>query len=157
MRIPNAALQSNNSPCTQVTAALKALPEVGDFTRLALWMAGALAGLSTTTHTLQRKHFRMMAKRLKWPVGKALGRPRPGMASAMPLLTDAMIGTSRAAIASVFGPPRCAMTDGEVVAEEAVWRGETWCYEIDNPAAQAVMITFTEDEVAGRVVFVGLS
>lgn len=130
------------------------LPAVGDFTRLALWMAGALAGITTQAHAAQRRHFRSMAKRLGWPVGKALAEPRPGMASAMPLLTDAIIGTSRAAIASVFGPPCCALTDDEFVTNDAIWSGEVWYYGISNPAASAIAIAFSVDETASRLLFI---
>ncbi|QOV89629.1 hypothetical protein [Humisphaera borealis] len=132
-------------------------PAVGDFTRLALWMAGALAGMSSPTHSAQRRYFRTMAKRLGWPVGKALSQPRPGMASAMPLLTDAIIGTSRAAIASVFGPPRCALTEGELVNNDAAWSGDVWYYGISNPAASAVSIEFNIEEAAGRLVFISFT
>ena len=144
-------------PMLSMAAGVSDIPAVGDFTRLALWMAGALAGMTSPTHSAQRRYFRAMARRLGWPVGKALSQPRPGMASAMPLLTDAIIGTSRAAISSVFGPPRCALAEGQFVNDDAVWSGDVWYYAISNPAASAVSIEFNIEEAAGRLVFISFT
>jgi hypothetical protein len=130
------------------------LPAVGDFTRLTLWMAGALSGLATPTHSAQRKYFRSLARRLGWPVGKALLHPRPGIPSAMPLLNDALFGTSRAAIASVFGPPHCGRRGSDIVQNDAVWDAGVWFYPLTNPGASAMSIAFTPDETAGRVLFI---
>jgi hypothetical protein len=145
------------------------LPEVGEFTRMALWMVGAFAGLSTPTHASLGRHFRAMAKRLGWPVGRdwqepsggaedKRGKPAgPSAAAAMTLLADALVGSSRSAIASVFGPPRCAVAaDRAVLAGDAVWRGQVWYYPINHPSADAVAVEFDGEEQARRVVFVGL-
>jgi hypothetical protein len=144
------------------------LPEVGEFTRMALWMVGAFAGLSTPTHASLGRHFRSMAKRLGWPVGRdwqessgavnKRGKPAsPSAAAAMTLLADALVGSSRSAIASVFGPPRCAVAaDRAVLAGDAVWRGQVWYYPINHPSADAVAVEFDGEEQARRVVFVGV-
>lgn len=131
------------------------LPAVGEFTRLSLWMAGAVAGLSTDAHAAQARHFRRLARRVGWPVrhGRAL---RPGRREAVPMLADALTGTSRAAIGSVFGPPRCAVTGWSVVTGPAAWGGAVWYYRLSNPAADAVAVAFDADGQACRVVFVGM-
>jgi hypothetical protein len=137
------------------------LPDVGEFTRMALWMVGSIAGLSTPTHASLRRHFQTMAQRLGWPTGQrpsrksaASCRPR----SAMKLLADALTGSSRAAIASVFGPPRCATAaDHALLCGSDVWRGRVWYYPILHPAHDAVAIEFDGDQQARRVMFVGLS
>ena len=131
------------------------LPPAGEFTRLSLWMAGSLAGVATPTHAALGRHCRAMAKRLGWRVRGARSQ-RPSRADAMVLFAEAVVGTRRAAIASVFGPPRCAvMADGSVATPEAAWLGQTWYYPVTSPSAVAVAIEFA-DEHACRIVFVGL-
>ena len=132
---------------------LDELPSAGEFTRLALWMAGALAGVTTPTHAALGRHFHALARRLGWPV-RGVRVYRPGRVEAMSLLADAVVGTGRLSVASVFGAPRCAVTaDGAVATDEDVWLGQTWYYPVSSPAASAVAVEF-EDEQASRVVFV---
>ena len=131
------------------------LPAAGEFTRLSLWMAGALAGVATPTHAALAPHCRAMARRVGW-TARGSKRHRPGPADALALLADAVIGTSRAAIASAFGVPPCAaITEDAAQATEAAWGGPTWYYPVRSPAAVAVAIEFDGGH-ARRVAFVGL-
>lgn len=135
------------------------LPAVGDFTRLALWMAGSLAGVETATHAAQTKRFRRLARRVGWA---APGR-RPNREAGMALLSDAVVGTSSDAVSSVFGRPT-AEAGGRAEPRTGVGRRSpersrpvppvgAWLYPLAGTAGGAVAIEFT-DGVASRTVFV---
>ena len=128
------------------------LPEVGEFTRLALWMAGSLAGLASLTHAAQGRHFRTMAKRLGWPVRRREGEPVDHDAG-MRLFSDAVVGTSRNAIASVFGLPRYTVSDSPAASADSVWPARVWYFTLARRSAMAVAIEF-KNHTASRVVFV---
>lgn len=150
---------SAGSPVAEAAAGtdpdlLAGLPSVGEFTRLALWMAGAQAGVSTPAHAAGRQAFRSLAGRLGWST-RAVRPRRSTRPDAMAIFTEAVVGTSRVAVASVFGPPRRVVTaDGRVTAGEAYWGGQAWYYPLTEPST-AVVIEFA-DTHACRVVFVSV-
>ncbi|HEX8911403.1 MAG TPA: hypothetical protein VF796_03515 [Humisphaera sp.] len=133
---------------------LAGLPAVGEFTRLALWMAGTIAGLSTPTHAAQGRRFRAMARRLGWSVCGRRGRVPTGDA-ALAVLAEALVGSSRWAVSGVFGPPRFSVADDPVSDADAVWSGRAWYYAMRRPGVSAVAVEFADDLVR-RVVFVRL-
>lgn len=148
---------AERSPPTSSSAAgtltLADLPSAGEFTKLALWMAGSLAGVSTPAHAALGRHCRSLARRLGWPTRRAKSH-RPDRADAMTLFADAVVGTSRDAVGAVFGEPRLATApDGTAAARDAVRRARTWYYPTAGPAPSLVAIEFADDH-ACRVVFV---
>lgn len=136
---------------------------VGDFTRLAMWMAGTLAGLVTAVLVAQGPFFRDLAKR----VGGGGGKPRrperrgegsrrdarrPTRAQALPMLAEAIVGNSKAAVASVFGPPRSAVLAGSASPGATYWDADTWYYAMPRAGQLAMAVEFA-DEYATGVLF----
>ena len=98
---------------------------VSQFTQLALYMAATVAGMVTALLVARRPFFEQLLRSMG---GNAIARPRsrrakrvasrPGPGSrravpptpeeSLPLLAEAIIGNTKAAVASVFGPPRSA-------------------------------------------------
>ena len=82
-----------------------------DFTHLALWMAGTLAGVVTAALLARGPFFRALIRRAGWAkrsarsIGGGGGAKRPTPAESLPLLADAVLGNSKCAVAAVFGPP----------------------------------------------------
>src|SRR5947208_3569809 len=115
-------------------------PVVSEFTQLALWMAASLAGLVTAVLLAREPFFRALARRVGWLPRKGrrgdAGSPgypprRPTPEQALPLLADAIVGNSKAAVASVFGPPRGAVLAGAAAAAGAsFWDADTWYYPL---------------------------
>ena len=72
------------------------------------------------------------------------------------MLAEAIIGNSKAAVASVFGPPRSAALRGVVKAnassESGYWQATTWYYPLPRNASLAMAIEF-DDDSARRVEF----
>ena len=135
-----------------------ALPQVGEFTRLSLWMAGSIAGVVSDTHASLACHFRDMALRLGWQAGHGQRKPaRPTGDVALGMLAEALVGTRRAAVVSVFGPPRYAVTDRNPgTASEDVESARVWYFAMSSPNVSAVAVEFSQD-IVSRVVFMGLS
>ena len=146
---------------------------VSEFTQLALYMAATVAGLVTALLVARRPFFESLMRRVGGGEG---GRPqayrarrvpsRPGRAAkravqptpeeSLPLLAEAIIGNTKAAVASVFGPPRSAALRGVVKADAAsgpgYWKATTWYYPLPRSGALAMAIEF-DDESARRVEF----
>lgn len=137
-------------------------PAVSEFTQLALWMAASLAGLVTAVLLAREPFFKALARRMGWLPRKGrrgnsggAGYPprRPTPEQALPLLADAIVGNSKAAVASVFGPPRGAVLVGPAAASGAsFWDADTWYYPLPRTGTVAVAIEFDED-FARRVHF----
>lgn len=146
---------------------------VSEFTQLALYMAATIAGLVTAMLVARRPFFESLLRRVgaggppPQQVRRAKrspSRPGPGARRAMPptpeeslpLLADAIIGNTKAAVASVFGPPRSAALRGVVKANAATgngfWHASTWYYPLPKNDALAMAIEF-DDESARRVEF----
>jgi hypothetical protein len=143
---------------------------VSEFTQLALYMAASLAGMVTALLVARRPFFESLMRRVG-AGGPAPGRrakrvasrpksPRPALPptpeESLPLLADAIIGNTRAAVASVFGPPRSAALRGVVKANAAsgpgYWQATTWYYPLPRNNALAMAIEFDAD-AARRVEF----
>jgi hypothetical protein len=129
------------------------LPAVGEFTRLSLWMAGSLAGVATSTHAAQGRHFRDMARRLGWSAARRAAAPSGD--AALALLAEALVGTTRWAVNSVFGQPSYAVADSSVSDVDAVWSGRAWYFPMRHPGVSAVAVHYKGDLV-DRVVFIGV-
>src|SRR3954451_324052 len=123
---------------------------VSEFTQLALWMAASLAGLVTAVLLARGPFFRALARQVGWLPQQTGpdGRPvrRPTRERALPMLAEAIVGNSKAAVASVFGPPRGAVlfgadpsasTDG---AARTFWDADTWYYALPRTGKLAMAI-----------------
>ena len=141
---------------------------VGDFAQLALWMAASLAGMVTALLIARRPFFEAMlgivggggkkggrgrAGSGSRPGAKALSRPTPE--ESLPMLAEAIVGNTKAAVASVFGPPRSAAVRGVVKPggkTAPFWQANTWYYPLPRNDALAMAIEF-HDDAARRVEF----
>jgi len=96
--------------------------------------------------------FEAMLKR----VGRGSRSSRnPSAAQSLPMLAGAIIGSNKATIESVFGPPRSAAVKdvGVVVQSQQVfWQADTWYYPLPRSGPMALAISFSED-VAMQVEF----
>jgi hypothetical protein len=147
---------------------------VSEFTQLALYMAATVAGLVTALLVARRPFFESLLRRAGG-VGGASGKPRaprakrvasrqgasrrpvpPTREESLPLLAEAIIGNTKAAVASVFGPPRSAALRGVVKANagsgSGYWNATTWYYPLPRNDTLAMAIEF-EEESARRVEF----
>ena len=93
---------------------------VSEFTQLALYMAATVAGMVTAMLVARRPFFesllrsvgqgpRPRARRAKRVASRPSSARRalpPTPEESLPLLAEAIIGNTKAAVASVFGPPR---------------------------------------------------
>ena len=145
---------------------------VSEFTQLALYMAASVAGLVTALIVARRPFFESLLRRVGGGGGPAGAGPRrakrvPSRASgkspvpptpeeALPLLADAIIGNTKAAVASVFGPPRSAALRGVVksggTSGGGFWHATTWYYPMPRNDLLAMAIEF-DDDAARRVEF----
>jgi hypothetical protein len=134
---------------------------VSEFTQLALWMAASLAGLVTAVLLARGPFFRSLARQVGWlpqqtgPDGRPV-RP-PTRERALPMLADAIVGNSKAAVAAVFGPPRGAVLFHDtpnVSASRSFWDADTWYYPLPRTGKLAMAIEFDEN-YARAVQFVG--
>jgi hypothetical protein len=119
---------------------------VGDFTQLALWMAASVAGMVTALILARGPFFESMLARLSRTPSKKAKKPTPEQS--LPMLADAIIGSSKSAIASVFGPPRTADLPGiglVVRPKVAFWQADTWYYPLPRNGPVAMAIAFDED------------
>jgi hypothetical protein len=155
-----AAARADSGP-SDLALALRPAPIVSEFTQLALWMAASLAGLVTAVLLAREPFFRALARRMGWLPRKGRqgnrGSPgfpprRPTPDQALPMLADAIVGNSKAAVASVFGPPRGAVLVGPAAAAASFWDADTWYYPLPRTGTVAVAIEFDED-YARRVHF----
>ena len=136
---------------------------VSDFTQLALWMAASLAGMVTALLIARRPFFESLMRtaggggkgRGRNAGAKALAAHRPTAEESLPMLAEAIVGNSKAAVASVFGPPRSAAVRGVVKSgakAPAFWQANTWYYPLPKNRALAMAIEF-DDDSARRVEF----
>jgi hypothetical protein len=127
-------------------------PSGQDFTHLALWMAATLAGVVTAALLARGPFFRALSRRVGWAkrsIGsmrrRSGGGKRPTRAESLPLLADAVLGNSKCAVASVFGPPRGAILEGDVNKHSNYWQADTWYYPLPKSGPLAMVIRFDED------------
>ena len=142
----------------------------GDFAQLALYMAASLAGMVTAVLVSRRPFFESLLGKVGGSgsgsrAGKGSGRAgrrkagrgvvRPSPEESLPMLAEAIIGNTKAAVASVFGPPRSAALRGVVKSgpkAPAYWQANTWYYALPRNDALAMAIEFADDS-ARRVEF----
>src|SRR5687767_8109321 len=84
---------------------------VGELSQLALWMAASLAGMVTAVLAARTPFFRTLMRRIGLASADAtesrgIRTRRPTREQSLPMLAEAIVGSSKSAIASVFGPPR---------------------------------------------------
>jgi hypothetical protein len=140
---------------------------VSEFTQLALWMAASLAGMVTALILARRPFFESLMRSVGRPAGAGQqggnrnaggarrAARRPGPEESLPMLADAIVGNTKAAVASVFGPPRTAAVRGVVKSggkSPAFWQASTWYYPLPRNDALAMAIEFDHD-AARRVEF----
>jgi hypothetical protein len=114
---------------------------VSEFTQLALYMAATVAGMVTALLVARRPFFEALLKRVggggegprraKRVASRSRPAPLPSAEESLPLLAEAIIGNTKAAVASVFGPPRSAAVRGVVKSApggNAYWQASTWYY-----------------------------
>ena len=145
---------------------------VSELTQLALYMAASVAGLVTALIVARRPFFESLLRRVGGGGGSSgAGQRRakrvasrsparqpvpPTPEEALPLLADAIIGNTKAAVASVFGPPRSAALRGVVksggTSGGGYWHATTWYYPMPRNDLLAMAIEF-DDDAARRVEF----
>ena len=136
----------------------------GELSQLALWMAGSLAGMVTAVLTARTPFFRGVMRRLgvaEQPGDSRKSRARaaakPTREESLPMLAEAIVGSSKSAIASVFGPPRSAVVMHAAaglagLAGATYWQADTWYYPLPKSGPLAMAIEFHGDD-AKRVEF----
>ena len=73
---------------------------------------------------------------------------RPTREQSLPMLAEAIVGSSKSAIASVFGPPRSAvaMLAAAAPAGATYWHADTWYYPLPKSGPLAMAIQFNGDD-----------
>jgi len=117
-----------------------------DFNQLALWTAATLAGMVTSMLLARTPFFRKLLNRL-YPERRPLALQQgPSMRESLPMLADAIVGSPRATILAVFGPPRAAViSDPAHFPELNFWHADTWYYALPRNGRTAIAISFDED------------
>jgi hypothetical protein len=131
---------------------------VSELSQLALWMAASLAGVVTAVLAARTPFFRGLMTRLGLGPAEAGGGSRaaralrrPGREQSLPMLAEAIVGSSKAAIASVLGPPRSAVLM-HTAPGATYWQADTWYYPLPKSGPLAMAIQFNGDD-ARRVEF----
>ena len=141
--------QDGNSGGTATAVALSA--GVGELSQLALWMAASLAGVVTAALTARAPFFRTALRRLggsgggSGAGGLAARAARPRREQSLPMLAEAIVGSSKAAIASVLGPPRSAVLM-HTAPGATYWQADTWYYPLPKSGPLAMAIVFAGDD-----------
>jgi hypothetical protein len=104
---------------------------------LAVWTAAVLVGMTAAAASA------LLAKlhgRSRWFSRPTRARRRPSLAK----LGNAIVGNSKSAVASVFGPPRTAMFRGgsPVSGQPTFWHASTWYYSVNQHEPLAMAIEF---------------
>ena len=123
---------------------------VSELSQLALWMAASLAGVVTAVLTARTPFFRGVMRRIGIAPAAvaAAGRAdaaRPTREQSLPMLAEAIVGSSKAAIASVLGPPRSAVLM-QTVPGATYWQADTWYYPLPKSGPLAMAIEFDGDD-----------
>jgi hypothetical protein len=127
-------------------------------------MAASLAGMVTALLVARRPFFEALLRTAgrggksgrsgpARPGRKPLSKPTPE--ESLPMLAEAIVGNTKAAVASVFGPPRSAAVRGVIKTGSKAppfWQANTWYYPLPRNDALAMAIEF-DDDAAKRVEF----
>ena len=131
------------------SAALALSTGVSELSQLALWMAATLAGVVTAVLTARGPFFRGVMRRVCGPSAAARSRApqAPGREQSLPMLAEAIVGSSKSAVASVLGPPRSAVLMQAATSPGATyWHADTWYYPLPRSGPLAMAIEFTGDD-----------
>jgi hypothetical protein len=123
---------------------------LGEFARLAMSMAAYVGEIVSSIFEPRSPEPPPATRRIT-------PRPiKPPAPEALPLLTEAIVGSSKFTIASVLGAPRSAVAEGlaeiEHSADAAYYRTDTWYYRLPRHGNIAMAVVFADD-VARRVEF----
>jgi hypothetical protein len=115
--------------------------------RLALWSAANLAGMETGLLVIREPLFRRLLNRIGGKRRRRVLRvPRPLPQQYLPTLADAIVGSSKITIQSVFGPPRGAVVHRPTSAGRVTfWDSATWYYPLPRDGLIAMAISFRGD------------
>lgn len=115
--------------------------------QLALWSAANLAGMATGRLIVRERFFQRLINKLAGHRRKRVIRMRrPSPERSLPILADAVVGTSKATLFAVFGPPRTAVVQAENgKAITTCWLAQTWYYPVARHGPMAMAIRFEED------------
>ena len=131
---------------------------INEFSQIALWMTANLAGLMTAFFLSRSSFFESLAAKIIGRKRSASRSARPSPDEALPMLASAILGSDKATIESVFGPPRAAALCGAggkaaVLAPDAIfWHADTWYYPLPRNGPLAMAIGF-DAQLAKRVEF----
>ena len=155
----NRGEHSDGAGSGAASATLALSQGVSELSQLALWMAANLAGMVSAVLTARTPFFRSVLCRMGLASGDvaaagARRAKRPTREQSLPMLAEAIVGSSKSAIASVFGPPRSAvvMHANGVPAGATYWHADTWYYPLPKSGPLAMAIEFNGDD-ASRVQF----
>lgn len=144
----NAMRRDGGSGGASSTTAVALSAGVSELSQLALWMAATLAGMVTAVLTARTPFFRGVLRRVMGPANAqapASRRNRPAHEQSLPLLAQAIVGSSKAAIASVLGPPRSAVLV-HTAPGATYWQADTWYYPLPKSGPLAMAIEFNGDD-----------
>ena len=152
--------QNGSMAATPPATALALSNGVSELSQLALWMAASLAGMVTAVLAARTPFFRSVLSRMGLASGDATAvgtrrARRPTREQSLPMLAEAIVGSSKSAIASVFGPPRSAVVMHAAAAATTgatYWQADTWYYPLPKSGPLAMAIEFHGDD-ARRVEF----
>ncbi|HEY2584490.1 MAG TPA: hypothetical protein VGI81_01850 [Tepidisphaeraceae bacterium] len=116
-----------------------------EYGQLALWTAAGLAGMVTGMLLARAPFFEAMLKRMGQ--GRR-SKAKPAATRSLPMLASAILGSSKATIQAVFGPPRSVAIPGVGVVvhpQQVYWQSDTWYYPLNRQGPTAVAINFSDD------------
>jgi hypothetical protein len=146
-----------------VSSVLTLSSGVSELSQLALWMAANLAGMVSAVLTARTPFFRSVMQRLgivsatstafNAPANSKSGKrrrrapefPRPSREESLPMLAEAIVGSSKSSVASVFGPPRSAVVM-QAMPGATYWQADTWYYPLPKSGPLAMAIRFEGDD-----------
>jgi hypothetical protein len=127
---------------------------MNELSQLALWMAASLTGMVSAMLAARTPFFQGVLRRLGVALPKSRARSKklvkPSREDSLPLLAEAIIGSSKSAIASVFGPPRSAVVMHATAATPGAtfWHAGTWYYPLPKNGPLAMAIEFSGDDAS---------
>jgi hypothetical protein len=145
---------SGGGAATALTISGNGSGAVSELSQLALWMAASLGGMVSAALTARTPFFKSILRRLGVSGAAAKSKAlQPSREQSLPMLAEAIVGNSKSAIASVFGPPRSAVVmHASTVPGATFWHADTWYYPMPKNAPLAMVIEFNGDD-ASRVEF----
>lgn len=115
--------------------------------QLSLWAAAGLAGMVTGMLLARAPFFEELIQQVARRAGRRRQPKPPSKERSLPMLAGAIIGSSKATIQAVLGPPRSAVVRGVGVVvhpQQVYWQSETWYYPLRRQGPMAIAINFCE-------------